>query len=172
MEVIIGDETGSTQDSRSLIKEHSLNNEFFIKGFFGDYRYMSNFHISPVDYEGLRYNNVEAAFQSAKVSRPADRERFTRMSPAEAKMEGRKALLPADWQQRKVGVMTECVFSKYMLSNGLRSQLTDTGEKYLEETNWWKDNYWGNDPNITSPGLNKLGKVTMGVRELFKIIEV
>ena len=167
MEKQIGDEVG---DSR--VKTHSLHNQFFIKGFFGPYRFLSNFHISPVDYEGLRYNSVEAAYQSAKETRLADREAFTKMAPREAKRAGQKVLIRADWESIKVRVMTECIFSKFLLDSGLRARLTDTRDKYLEETNWWGDDCWGNDPSTKVSGKNNLGKVSMGVRELFKTVEI
>jgi len=38
-----------------------------IKGFFGEYRFLSNFWFADVFYEGLVYPSVEHAFQAAKT---------------------------------------------------------------------------------------------------------
>lgn len=38
-----------------------------IKEFRGKYYFLSNFYEAPITYEGITYQNNEAAFQSAKV---------------------------------------------------------------------------------------------------------
>ena len=38
-----------------------------IKEFRGKYYFLSNFYEAPITYEGITYQNIEAAFQSAKV---------------------------------------------------------------------------------------------------------
>jgi ribA/ribD-fused uncharacterized protein len=164
-------EIGDEMD-KSKWQKVTAHNEFFVKGFFGTYRYLSNFHESPVDYGGIRYNSVEAAYQSAKTTRIPDRQKFVHMSPMEAKKEGQRILLRPDWENIKVRVMTECVFSKFLLDDGLRARLLDTNDKYLEETNYWKDNFWGVDREAGPEGQNNLGKVLMGVRSLFHNINV
>jgi predicted NAD-dependent protein-ADP-ribosyltransferase YbiA (DUF1768 family) len=47
----------------------------------------------------------------------------------------------------------------------LCAALLATGDEYLEETNWWKDTFWG---VCNGEGLNKLGNILMMVREELK----
>ena len=47
----------------------------------------------------------------------------------------------------------------------LRNLLLTTGDRYLEETNWWKDDYWG---VVNGQGLNKLGLILMKIRDEIK----
>lgn len=44
-----------------------------INEFNGRYRFLSNFRNCPVDYEGIAYQNAEAAFQAQKCIDPRDR---------------------------------------------------------------------------------------------------
>lgn len=44
--------------------------------------------------------------------------------------------------------------------------LMATGNKYLEERNWWGDLYWGRDKE--GNGENMLGKLLMEIREASK----
>lgn len=62
--------------------------------------------------------------------------------------------------------MMEIVFNKFIQNRSLKEKLLDTGNKYLEETNWWKDDFWGVDIKIG--GKNNLGKILMKVRECLK----
>ena len=68
---------------------------------------------APVTYEGLTYQNNEAAFQAQKCSDTKDREAFTNMNPSEAKKAGRKVLLRKDWEQIKMSVMAGIVKAKF-----------------------------------------------------------
>ena len=42
-------------------------------------------------------------------------------------------------------------------------KLHETGGRYLEETNWWGDRFWGKDLN--GDGLNTLGQLLMEIRD-------
>ena len=57
------------------------------------------------------------------------------------------------------------IFQKFLLHLPLREMLLETGDKYIEETNYWKDTYWGVCDGI---GENNLGKIIMATREYFK----
>jgi len=64
--------------------------------------------------------------------------------------------------------MYDIVYNKFSQNEDLKEKLLNTGEIYLEEGNWWHDNYWGQCNcyrcrNIH--GLNKLGKILMQVRD-------
>ena len=72
----------------------------FTQFFRGKYAYLSNFYEAPVEYDGLVYQNSEAAFQAQKCIDRKDREMFTRLNPSEAKKAGRKVQLRKDWEER------------------------------------------------------------------------
>jgi ribA/ribD-fused uncharacterized protein len=147
-------------------KEICLHDESNIKGFFGnEYRFLSNFW--PVNIFG--FPSVENAYMAAKVV-PEDREFFKTCSPTEAKRNWKRFKLkdsaPSNWDARKFDVMARCIFEKFLVDKELRGKLIDTGDKYLEERNWWGDAVWGVD--IKKGGKNNLGKILMGTREFWK----
>ena len=76
-----------------------------IKSFRDKHYFLSNFYPSPVKYEGITYQNSEAAFQAAKCVDPADRIKFANLNPSEAKRLGRRVKLRKDWEDVKVEVM-------------------------------------------------------------------
>lgn len=140
-----------------------------IKGFFAQYRFLSNFYPSEVYLETLRFKNVECAYQAAKVW-PDDRHLFQSATPAESKLLWKTLPLldetPDQWNNRRYEVMAGLVFQKYHINLNLRKRLLDTGENYLEETNAWGDVFFGTD--IKKGGENKLGKLLMNVRDFWK----
>jgi hypothetical protein len=52
--------------------------------------------------------------------------------------------------------------AKFTQNKNLRKMLVDTGDAYLEETNYWHDTFWGVYNGI---GENNLGKLLMVVRD-------
>jgi ribA/ribD-fused uncharacterized protein len=134
------------------------HNESEICGFFEDYRWLSNFHICTVSYEGLSYPSSENAYQAAKYP-PEERPQFTVCTPSVSKKLGRLAAInPA---ASKEEVMLDCLRDKFT-NPDLRQKLLDTGERHLEETNWWGDTFWGVCDGV---GKNMLGKLLMLVRD-------
>ena len=133
-----------------------------INSFRGEYFFLSNFYEAPVTYDGLTYQNNEAAFQAQKCAVPKDREAFTKLNPSEAKKEGRKVLLRKDWEQIKVSVMAEIVKAKFEQNSDLAKKLLATGDAYLEEGNDWGDRIWG---TVNGQGANCLGIILMNTRE-------
>jgi predicted NAD-dependent protein-ADP-ribosyltransferase YbiA (DUF1768 family) len=106
---------------------------------------------------------------AAKVI-PSERHHFMFYSPKEAKLNWRKHKLQDPtgeaWDNRKANVMFWCLeqkFSDTPYNKHLRHKLIATGDKYLEETNWWRDTYWGVDCN-TGEGQNNLGAMLMRIR--------
>ena len=65
-------------------KLYAAANDVEIKGFFGEYRWLSNFHICRVWFEGLCYPSSENAFQAAKIY-PEHRHPFLDCSAAQSK---------------------------------------------------------------------------------------
>ena len=133
-----------------------------IREFRDAYAFLSNFYCSPIKYKGFIYLNAEAAFQAQKETCEKDKEQYTRMNPAQAKLVGRNCNLREDWEDIKEQTMYEIVSAKFTQNKNLAKLLLATGDAYLEEGNWWHDTTWGVCNGI---GENKLGKILMRVRE-------
>lgn len=140
-----------------------------IKEFKGKYRWLSNFYNSPVTYNGITYQNNEAAFQAQKTFDENIRLEFANLNPSEAKRKGRKVKLRSDWEEVKDKIMYEIVKAKFTQSEKLRNRLLNTGfEELVEGTTGWHDNYWGNcecEKCKHIEGKNKLGQILMTVRD-------
>ena len=137
-----------------------------IYGFFRKHRDLSNFGEFKIEWEGLIYPSTEAAFQASKVLEQERRIPFTKMKPAKAKQQGRKLKdIRTDWEEVKVDIMYKINMIKYTQHDDAKQLLLSTGDKYLEETNWWKDDFWG---VYIGKGKNMLGKVLMKIREELK----
>ena len=74
-----------------------------ISEFRGEYYFLSNFYSAPVTYNGMCFENNEAAFQAAKC--PERMTEFCRLNPSEAKRLGRRVKLRGDWEAVKDTVM-------------------------------------------------------------------
>lgn len=70
-----------------------------ISEFRGEYYFLSNFYLAPVTYNGMRFENNEAAFQAAKC--PERMAEFCCLNPSEAKKLGRMVKLRGDWEAVK-----------------------------------------------------------------------
>lgn len=141
-----------------------------IKGFFGPYRWLSNFQLGDVELKGFVFPSTENAYQFAKILEPKqeDFNKFTTCTPAEAKKYGRELdkthKTRPDWQQVKFAVMSTLTEQKYTRpkNHELKAKLEATGNKHIEEANWWGDKYWG---TTNGEGQNTLGKIIMQVRQ-------
>lgn len=136
-----------------------------INSFKGENYYLSNFSPYPVHYDGISYQNAEAAFQAQKCTRHSERVRFSRLNASEAKKFGRRVSLRPDWEECKVRLMREIVFAKFGQNPELRDKLLATGDEYLEEGNTWGDRIWG---TVNGQGANLLGRILMEAREYFQ----
>ena len=135
-----------------------------IKAFKGKYYFLSNFYEAPVTWEGITYQNNEAAFQSAKVT-SGDRKAFAELNPSDAKKLGRQVSLREDWESIKDCVMYEVCKAKFTQNEDLKEKLLATGNDLLEEGNTWGDKTWG---TVDGVGENRLGKILMRIREEVK----
>lgn len=139
-----------------------LHDDYNIKGFTGNYRFLSNFYPAPVYFDGLLYPSTEHAYQAAKTEDVGVRSAlFLNCTSGQAKKNGRIITVRPDWERVKFDVMSAVVFDKFYRNIHLRNELLTTGTKYLEETNHWNDTYWG---VCNEKGHNNLGIVLMGVR--------
>lgn len=132
-----------------------------IDSFQGQYRWLSNFHLGTVEYEGLTYPSVEHAYQAAKV--PANMRGFFRQGTCGyAKKLGQTVTVSTDWEDRKLSVMEALLKQKFAPHTELAQKLRDTGTHHLIEGNTWGDDFWGQCP--LGNGENHLGKLLMKIR--------
>jgi len=136
-----------------------------IDRFINEHRWLSNFALSYIEYEGVIYPTVENAYQAAKCLHHHDRLQFINLTPGQAKKRGRVIELREDWDDVKIGVMRSLLWKKFQYTN-LKRSLLATGNEELIEGNAWGDTYWG---VCNGAGQNMLGKLLMSVREELRI---
>lgn len=138
-----------------------------IKGFFGEYRWLSNFGKAVVSLDGIEYGTVELAYQAAKWH-PEDRHYFSTCTNQESITYNREhepnKYSPDEWDASKVDVMQFLLEQKFdpELNPDNYQKLVGTEQAYLEETNWWNDTFWGK--NLAGDGQNTLGELLMHIR--------
>lgn len=134
-----------------------------------EYRFLSNFYQCSFEFEGLVYPNAESAFQAQKCSTDDERIKYTlQKNPVRAKQMGKKEPgVPRNWDEISPDIMREILIAKFSLSH-LVEMLKSTGDAYIEESNHWHDNHWGNctcEKCQMHDGQNLLGKILMEIRE-------
>lgn len=133
-----------------------------ITEFSGKYRWLSNFWPSPVEFEGLLFSNVEAAYVAAKTTCLETRKKIQAISsPSECKKFGRGIELRSNWDDIKVEVMRSLLQQKFTKSSPLADRLIKTGNCQIIEGNYWGDTFWG---VCKGSGQNNLGKLLMEIR--------
>lgn len=133
-----------------------------INSFTGEYYFLSNFYPAPVTYEGITYQNNEAAFQAQKVLDIEERKKFASLNPSEAKKKGRHVKLRPDWEEVKAQIMYKICYEKFNQNEDIGEKLVCTANQELEEGNTWGDRIWG---TVDGVGENLLGKILMAVRD-------
>jgi ribA/ribD-fused uncharacterized protein len=143
------------------LEDIAVHNDLVIRGFCGEYRWLSNFWPCIIHGACHDYPSAEHAYQAAKA--PANkRYLFTTGTPAQAKHLGSTFNLDRNaWDARKESVMLAAVRLKFK-DPELASKLLATNQRYLEELNVWKDAEWGVYNGV---GQNKLGHILMKVRD-------
>jgi ribA/ribD-fused uncharacterized protein len=140
-----------------------------ILGFKDEYDWLSNFYPASVKWVNLMFPCVENAFVYAKLAGDPDLsewEKIKEMTPREAKKYGRQIELRPGWDSIKVKVMQQLVYDKFTRNPELQRKLMATGGAYIEETNWWKDTFWG---VCNGKGKNTLGQIIMNTRERIRL---
>ena len=136
-----------------------------IKQFSGRHAFLSNFHPSPIQFEGIEFPTVEHAFQAAKSSDPETRREIAALpTPGKAKRAGRKVkdFDQVSWEAKKIEVMRRLVRLKFEIPE-LRELLVATGDEQIQEGNSWNDTFWGVSLK-TGKGQNHLGKILEEIR--------
>jgi len=138
-----------------------------IKEFQGEYRYLSNFYPCEIEYEGIIFDSVEKAYQSAKTNDPKLREEISLLdSPGKAKrfFRNRKKDVREDWHEVKYSIMRDLLHKKFVENDYFLRKLLSTGNSDIQEGNFWGDKEWGVDLK-TGEGKNILGKMIMEIRK-------
>lgn len=142
-----------------------------VKGFFDEYRWLSNFWYAPIALSYKRFDTTfyaptnEHAYQAMKMQNLTDFSHILSChSPIHARKLGKAFPIVENWDAVKDEIMYKINLAKYKQHAELRNRLLLTG--YLEETNTWHDTYWGNCIcGNCSAGLNTLGHILMRIRE-------
>lgn len=130
-----------------------------INGFMGKHRWLSNFWLCDITFDGLVFPSVENAYQALKTKK--DRDRFTTCSPGEAKRLGRTVVIRKNWGSMQLRIMRELLGQKFRKGSSLSKKLASTGDRKLMEGNVWGDFFWG---VCDGKGCNHLGKILMDIR--------
>lgn len=134
-----------------------------ILGFQGEYRWLSNFYLSPFTMEGFTFPTVEHAYQASKDPRSEwIRYILSKETPGEAKRVGRTATLQPDWDEKKLIFMEILLEAKFSIPK-FTHLLVQTGDREIVEVNHWHDTFWGVSAH-TNQGENHLGKLIMKIR--------
>jgi ribA/ribD-fused uncharacterized protein len=135
-----------------------------IKGFQGEFRFLSNFYPVEVKFGDLVFSSAEAAYQAQKTLDMKLREEFTHLDARSARRLGRNIAIRQDWEEERLNIMYRILRDKFA-GEPLRNMLLETGSAYLEETNYWHDTFWGVYNGV---GENHLGRLLMVVRDELK----
>lgn len=145
-----------------------------IDSFTGKYRFLSNFYIQTLMFEGDEYPSSENAYQAAKTLNKNERIPFQtqrmidaagldlkEMTPFRAKKAGMELKLRPNWDEDKIEIMQTIIDEKFEDSI-MKILLISTLGKELVEGNYWNDTFWGKCKGV---GRNELGKALMRKRQ-------
>jgi ribA/ribD-fused uncharacterized protein len=137
-----------------------------ITKFRGAADFLSNFHPSPIEYDGRDYATVEHFFQAfkARTMQWHDAIRLT-PTPTKAKKMGRACPMREGWEESKIKVMRLALQLKFAPGSELAAMLLTTDTVDLVEGNTWGDQFWGCVWDHGWVGENHLGKLLMEVRQ-------
>ena len=169
-------------EDQKIIPPFALHDEYALAGFFGEYRFLSNFWPAEVELKGLTFKSTEVAYQAAKCRKEKDMNRFIELDSTQSKRLGRHLIeygieFDPKWEERKESLMGYLVMQKFSRHPELRKKLLDTQAKTLTESNSWNDRFWGVAHYLNSQGNwisrggeNHLGQILMRTRNILKIV--
>jgi len=137
-----------------------------INQFVDDYKWLSNFYPCLVELDGMKYQTVENAYQSAKNPDLKWKEFCANKSPAVCKTFSKHVVLTPRWDVIKVRVMRKLLNQKFN-QDYFKELLLATDNEGIVEGNTWHDTFWGVDL-MTSVGQNRLGIMIMNIREALR----
>lgn len=139
-----------------------------INDFRGEYRWLSNFHLVPIRYQGIDFPSTEHAYQAMKSFDHNVRLQFSTaagLTCKEAKKLGQEIFLRGDWEKIKNQVMEDVLRLKFKDGSELAYRLIGTVDEELREDNLHHDNFFGIcQCGTCSGGLNNLGLTLMKLR--------
>ena len=148
---------------------HKLSISDPISSFRGEHGFLSNFYNAPIVYEGKTYPTSEHLYQALKTLDPEEREKVRLApDPSKAKKMGKLITVRSDWDEVKQGLMRMIVGEKFTQHPELSQKLIQTGNRPLQETNWWGDTFWGVSSK-TGVGQNILGKILEDIRDQIRM---
>ncbi len=130
-----------------------------ILGFREEYYWLSNMakFDEPLTFAGIEYWSAENFYQAMKTIDLVERAYIASLEPKVSKVYWRDKEPREDWHDIRELVMEFIIIVKYDIPK-FRELLDDTGDAYIEETNTWKDTFWGVCDGV---GQNKLGMMIM-----------
>ncbi len=146
--------------------EYVIHNEEKICGFFGAYFFLSNgkkCNIQDIENPNIVYAYSENAYQASKFEDAEIKKKFQDIDYKQAILLAweLKIHIKQNWENVKIDEMKRILIQKFQYEP-LCILLRNTQHKYLEETNHWKDTFWG---VCGGKGENMLGKILMEIRE-------
>ena len=138
-----------------------------IRKFSGKYDFLDNSYHFPFEYEGVWYDNAEAAFQSTRLEH---RKLFSHLSGILARKFGHRFSGDKDWERDKDRIMFSVLLKKFS-NPSLKKKLLDTDNALLVYGNTYHENYWGQckcESCSTIVGKNKLGKMLIKIRHILR----
>lgn len=133
-----------------------------ILGFFGEYRFLSNYHLCKCTLDNIDFISSEHAYMYHKSYDHSYRQSIIEAAtPKEAKRIGSNVVLRPDWDSFRLTAMLNALQAKFK-NEAEAEMLFATGDAYLEETNSWNDTFWGVCNGV---GHNKLGIMLMNIRD-------
>ena len=142
------------------------NKKSKIESFTGDYAFLSNAYNCKIEFEGLVYNNADAAYEAQKCLDKNMMNKFTRLSSAKARAKGRNLPENEEFEYDKVNILYKIVLAKFKQNEDLKRKLLDTGDAELINDNTFRDEVYG---VYNGRGMNILGKTLELVRSILKI---
>lgn len=135
-----------------------------ISKFSSEFEFLRISFNAPLVWEGLKYGNAEAAFQSSKWEDLTDRRVFCNCSGAKAASIGKERQPYPGWEDNRISIMESILCAKFEQNPALMKRLLETGNSLLVNGNSKQDTFWGVDL-YSWEGENHLGKILMSIRE-------
>lgn len=132
--------------------------------FKGEYDFLNNRFGCSFVWQGIRFNNVETAFQASKCEDEAERRQFSRLSVEKAAMKGGQIMPSSKWEEHKLKTMMSIQMAKFTQNPSLMRRLIATGDCKIINGNNKQEAYWGVDL-YSWKGENNLGKILMEIRD-------
>lgn len=123
------------------------------------YYFLSNMYPCTIEYNGIVYTSVEAAFQAQKEPKRAKEFATPQMDGYKAKKLGRHVNLRPDWDNIKLDIMKDILKIKF--SNPDLAKMLKSVNEPIVEHNTWNDTYWG---VCNDRGENHLGKLLTDIK--------